>query len=245
MRVSPYIAVSASLLAASLVLLASPPAWWSTGSPPVIVVSAEQNNSGVANVGQAKYMAKRALDALRAVQPAVAEEIEQELVGSGKPLASWNSPTTEEQHLKQYEPLLLGQLKAISAPFYTKLHAVAPEWLEGELTANQTKDPSNSANYFPWTSTAADDANHSPAVIGQLKAVFSLRFETLVLANQGSDDPDGDGLTNSAEASLGTSAEDADTDGDGIPDGADSAPLVAATVPLAAATTLMVWQPLD
>jgi hypothetical protein len=59
------------------------------------------------------------------------------------------------------------------------------------------------------------------------------------------DDTDGDGLSDLAEASLGTSPTDADTDNDGIPDGVDSAPLVPATVPLAAASTLMIWSPLE
>ena len=81
--------------------------------------------------------------------------------------------------------------------------------------------------------------------IGQLKAVFSLRFENLSGTVDPNGDEDGDGLVNSVESGLGTSTEDADTDGDGIPDGADSAPLIPATVPLASATTLMVWQPLD
>ena len=40
----------------------------------------------------------------------------------------------------------------------------------------------------------------------------------LVLVDVGNDDPDGDGLTNSQEAALGTDPNDADTDDDGIDD---------------------------
>jgi hypothetical protein len=178
-RLRTRVIIAVSLLIPCISLLAVPPAWWSEGSPSVIVTGAEQNNKGVANIGQAKFVAKRALEALRAVQPVTADAIEQELIGTGKPLVSWDAPTNDEQRLKQYQPLLIGQMKAISAPFYTKLHALSPEWLEAELVANQTKDTSDPLNYFPWTSTTADDANKAPATIGQLKAVFALRFETL------------------------------------------------------------------
>ena len=37
------------------------PAWWSEGDAPVIT-GGEENNQGPANIGQAKWMAKRALD---------------------------------------------------------------------------------------------------------------------------------------------------------------------------------------
>ncbi len=44
------------------------------------------------------------------------------------------------------------------------------------------------------------------------------RDSNLVLVDVGNDDPDGDGLTNSQEAALGTDPNDADTDDDGIDD---------------------------
>ncbi len=58
-------------------------------------------------------------------------------------------------------------------------------------------------------------------------------------------DLDGDGLTNATEATLGTDPNDADSDGDGIPDGIDTAPLVPDTVPLATASTILVWTPAE
>ena len=58
-------------------------------------------------------------------------------------------------------------------------------------------------------------------------------------------DTDGDGVIDSTEVTLGTSVTDADTDGDGIPDGTDPLPLIPSTVPLDAASTLMVWSPLE
>jgi hypothetical protein len=241
-RMKRLCAVSGIVLAIAGGINAAPPAWWSNGNPPVINPQAEVNNHGVANIGQAKWMAKSALEALRAERPDLATLVEADLVGSGKPIASWATPVTTEQQEQQRRPLLLGQLKAIAAPFYDRLQTADPTWLAAQATENGMP---NTGSHYPWTATTSDDANKAMATIGQLKAVFSLRFENLSGGVDPNGDEDGDGLVNSVEAGLGTSTEDADTDGDGIPDGADSAPLVAATVPLAAATTLMVWQPLD
>jgi len=231
-----------SLVGGSILLQAAPPAWWSNGNPPVIDPQAEANNHGAANIGQAKWMAKSALEALRAKRPDLATLVEADLVGTGKPIVSWATPTNAEQQAQQRQPLLLGQLKAIAAPFYDRLQAADPTWLAAQATQNSMP---STGSYYPWTTTTADDANKAMATIGQLKAVFSLRFENLTAGVDPNGDEDGDGLTNAQEESAGTSPQDADTDGDGIPDGADSAPLVAATVPLAAATTLMVWAPLE
>ncbi|MEO7100731.1 MAG: Ig-like domain-containing protein [Luteolibacter sp.] len=63
--------------------------------------------------------------------------------------------------------------------------------------------------------------------------------------NAANPDTDGDGLTDSTEAALGLSSTDADTDGDGIPDGIDAAPGVPDTVPLATASTILIWTPAE
>jgi hypothetical protein len=231
-----------SLVSGSILLQAAPPAWWSNGNPPVIDPQAVSNNHGVANIGQAKWMAKSALEALRAKRPDLAALVEADMVGAGKPIASWATPTNAEQQAQQRQPLLLGQLKAIAAPFYDRLQAADPTWLAAQASENGM--PSTGSHY-PWTATTADDANKAMATIGQLKAVFSLRFENLSVGIDSNGDEDGDGLTNAEEESLGTSPEDADTDGDGIPDGTDPQPLIPATVPIAAATTLLVWAPLE
>jgi len=96
----------------------------------VIDTVAPSNNHGPANIGQAKWMAKSALEALRASEPECVQAIETDLVGPGKIIPNWNVPTTEEEKAAQHAPLLIGQLKAISAPFYDHLHSLAPEWLE-------------------------------------------------------------------------------------------------------------------
>ena len=212
---------------------AAPPTWWSNGSPPVINLAAEENNHGVANIGQAKWMAKNALNAIRGVHPATADAIEVELVGSGKPLASWDPPVTQDQKDAQHSPLLVGQLKAIAAPFYSQLHGLDSAWLDSQLTQNQTKDTSDAANFYPWSSSTNDDNNKAPVSIGQLKAVFSLRLESLVieppLVNT---DQDEDGLPDSWELLHGldptdngsidpNNGPDGDPDGDGVPNSSE------------------------
>jgi Ca2+-binding RTX toxin-like protein len=203
-RMKRLFAVSGIVLAIAGGINAAPPTWWSDGNPPVIDPAAEVNNRGMANIGQAKWMAKKAVEALRATQPATADAIEAELVGTGKPIASWDAPVTQEQKDAQHAPLLIGQLKAIAAPFYSKLHDLDAVWLNDQLTQNQTKDASDSANFYPWSSATTDDANKAMATIGQLKAVFSLRFETLIL----DPDQDDDGLNDQWERDHGLDPAD-------------------------------------
>ena len=128
------------MLALMLAALASPPFWWSAGDPPVIDPAAEVNNHGAANIGQAKHMAKSAIEALRTELPSVAAQIEADLTAGPSPIVDFTvpDPKTPEWLEKQKAPLLIGQLKAIADPFYTRLHAVAPEWLEAERTTNGT-----------------------------------------------------------------------------------------------------------
>jgi pectin methylesterase-like acyl-CoA thioesterase len=233
-------AVSGIVLAIAGGIHAAPPASWSNGNPPVINPQAEVNNHGAANIGQAKWMAKSALEALRTTQPVAADAIEAQLVGTAKPIASWDAPVTQEQKDAQRAPLLIGQLKAIAAPFYSKLHDLSASWLDGQLTQNQTKDANDSENFYPWSSSTTDDDNKAVATIGQLKAVFSLRFETLVLNGDGDGDGmsdvweqqyfggtsqtaigdyDNDGVSNLQEYQKGLLPNDTDTDNDGMTDG--------------------------
>lgn len=242
---------------------AASPAWWATGTPPVIDTSATEENHGVANVGQAKWVAKSALDALRTTDPYLADEVEARLLGTGKPLANWDAPVTQAGKDKQYAPLRLGELKAIAAPFYEAIHYGAPDWLPGERTYYSMPD---TGSFYPWTETKTDDSNKSAATIGQLKAVFSLR---LTLDTDGDGKPDlwevahgrdpnvadsavdpdgdydGDGISNADELTNHTNPYDADTDHDGIMDGDDSAPTVPDTVSFTPTTTLMIWSPAE
>ena len=156
----------------------------------MIASGADENNHGPANIGQAKHMAKSALDTLRPILPDVAAQIEADLA----PILSFSvpDPKTPEWIEKQKVPLLIGQLKAIAAPFYTRLNAAAPAWLENQRNTSGTSSPNS---IFPWTEGVGDDQNKAIANIGQLKAVFSLDLDK-----------------------LPTDLQTLDTDGDGLPD---------------------------
>lgn len=219
----PFLRIAAvSLLGQGFVAQAVPPAWWGQGNPPVIESNSPSNNLGMANIGQAKWMAKSALDALRISLPTVADQVEADLVGPGKPIANWDTPTTNDEREAQHAPLLLGQLKAIAAPFYERIHSVQPTWLDAQRILNQLPE---TGSIYPWTLDSGDDSNRSPATIGQLKAVFSLRFETLATVIDS--DADGDGLSDRWEQEHGIDSNDdgsidplnganGDPDGDGV-----------------------------
>lgn len=256
---------------------ADPPAWWSDGNPPAWNQNAEPNNKGPASIGQAKWMASEALRALQVVDPTLAATIRNDLTlpqpnpagGSYPSILDFSvpNPKSPEWIESQKAPLLIGQLKAIVSPFYARLNAVSPSystWLSAERTTNGTNIP---GSIFPWTTTTDDDTNKAIATIGQLKAVFSLRFESLppafvdsdndgladdweisVFGNLGVDpngDADGDGLTNAQEFSLGTSPIDIDSDHDGIPDGEDSEPMTPAVPVAPMISSILVLTPLQ
>ncbi len=228
------------VLAAAMTLTAAPPDWWTqpdaAGAAAINPAATDANPNGPANIGQAKFMAKRALDSLSAIDPALAARVYQKLtVPQAGPSAAAGllaaiidfevpgEPLPASWHASQHTPLLLGQLKALATPFYDILQLAAPRWLDhpaadpaqqGQLQLNATKDPAAPSNPYPWSADPADDQNQAPATIGQLKAVFSLHFESL----NATLDSDNDGLTNAAEESNGTNPRQSDTDGDGITD---------------------------
>lgn len=239
-----------------------PPAWWTSpdaeGRKVVDPSVPDSNPKGPANIGQAKWMAKRALDALAPIDPTLADAIRQKLTAPQPnpvnpegpqlpPILNLDipDPLPADWTQSQHAPLLIGQLKAIAAPFYDALHTAAPQWLDhesandaekGQLQLNGTKDPdpNHPEHFYPWTYVGSDDQNKAIATIGQLKAVFSLRFdadadsnglpnlwETIQFGHTGNDatlDADSDGLTNAEECLHGTNPNLADSDDDGLTD---------------------------
>ncbi len=143
-------------------------------------------------------------------------------------------PVTAAGMEQQRAVLLIGQLKAITDPFYRHLNTLAPLWLANQRVGNGTQDVSDSTHILPWSASTSDDSNKAMASVGQLKAVFALRFEDDSdanglsdfwecrflgqLGNIGGSDLDGDGLTNFQEAQAGIDPTSIDSDQDGMPD---------------------------
>ncbi|MGJ8661040.1 MAG: hypothetical protein ACSHXL_03300 [Bacteroidota bacterium] len=195
------------------------PAWWTDGDPPVIEISAEENNRGPANVGQAKWIVLEALRSLGASAPDIAVAVRTDLDG----IASDQSdriidltvpdPKSDEWIEVQKSSLTLGQLKSIALPFYNHLNSTDADWVKSQLDLNhggtatlnehywQVSGNANytESGYYPWDPTTPLGVNTSMATIGQLKAVFALRFESLDLIV----DTDNDGVPDDVELTYG------------------------------------------
>ena len=212
------------LTALALLLPALPtpgqaPPWWTsegildidpgTGQP---VAPAD---FGVANLGQLKHLAAGARNHLDAHLP-----------GGGAGTAintmvdAWSAPEDPANPRVDFGVLNLGQLKAVSAPYYDRL--VAQRFVAG----------------YPWAvAPDGDPADFGVANLGQLKNLFSFDLSTDTDTDgipdmwedfNGLDpadpadahlDPDGDLAPNWNEYQGGTDPSNTDTDGDGAPDG--------------------------
>jgi hypothetical protein len=169
---------------------ADDPAWWTTRG---VKNSSPASNLSPATIGQAKHFAAMALAELQIrLDPTTFQALQADVAA----VVNLAAPTTPEQFEQQRGVLAVGQLKAISAPFYLRLHNAYPAWLETRLAENLTKDVNDSANFYPWTSNPADDTNKGIATLGQLKTVFALPFEGLPPS---ANDTDGDGLSDAWE----------------------------------------------
>lgn len=121
--------------------------------------------------------------------------------------------------------MLIGQLKAIAHPFYNRLNEADELWVLEQIQLNHTADSAIATSavanthywqvatvsnyqdgYYPWNPSAPADQNKAITTIGQLKAVFSLRFDSLPSAP--SVDTDGDGAYDSDEIANGTDPND-------------------------------------
>ena len=150
-------------------LSANVPGWWSDyGVGPDV---ANQNDADVmdanyqpALLGQAKFMAYQAYQAMEAAEKGSAgPEVEAMVLGFS---------TAEDDN---YQVLLLGQLKQITQPFYTRFE-------ERNFDVSASVNLTSEAYPYPWKNPAdysGDDMdmNYEPANVGQMKYLFSFDLE--------------------------------------------------------------------
>ncbi|MBK1835695.1 hypothetical protein JIN78_16650, partial [Roseibacillus ishigakijimensis] len=103
----------------------------------------------------------------------------------------------------------------MAKPLYDVLNTRSPQWVRDELAhygvPSYLASSGLNANwrylangYYPWNPTDTLTAmNEAPATLGQVKAVYALRFEGLSGLPPGPD-ADLDGLSDSLENYLGT-----------------------------------------
>ena len=121
-------------------------------APDVLDAADLETNSKIANLGQAKNIAKPFYDRLNAISP---DWVRQELNKSG--LGIPNPPAgAAPSDPPPASPYLLTSAQA-------------------NADANDGYLPEHVGNYYPWTIQAGDDLNNAPLNIGQLKLLFALR----------------------------------------------------------------------
>lgn len=91
----------------------------------------------------------------------------------------------------------------------------------------------------------SDNAAHFPDPLAATATINLADVEAEYDPGVNSLDSDGDGLTDEDEIAFSLDPNNADSDGDGIPDGIDPDPKVAATIPLTATSTILVWAPAE
>ena len=199
------VAAFGALIVGGAVLAAEGPSWWLRRS--VIDPDKAKNNHGVANLGQAKWMAAQAY-----------EEFEVTLFGGYDPSslpAGHEDPITPDtwDDTGNHVPVNLGQVKRLAEPFWLQLYNISPAAQAYTLSVMTTEHGYDSswAHPYPWNPPGTGGVDNKSAVnIGQLKMAFTFHLRR---------DADGDGLVDYQELQLGGTTtsikpeDDADNDG--------------------------------
>lgn len=177
--------------------LQAAPAWWSDADYQLIDTARAENDNALVVQGQAKQ-------AFAAAKSYFDNEFVQ-FGGAGKEInalfqSNWFATSTYD-----YNVLLNGQLKSLSQPFYLRLDGLGiPLSLVG-FGVNYT-------DTFPWTDNdPTDDADYSPALIGQVKYVYSF---DLNLSQDGDTIPDWWEYVFGIDPSVDKDNSSTDSDGD-------------------------------
>ncbi len=182
------VAVGLVLLAG--VVFAKSPQWWVDRG--VIDTNAMPRDYAPVNQGQVKQMASAAY-----------QEFNQKLTNDCSSISNLVFSFSETNN---YLPVNLGQLKAVTQPFYDLL------WISGHSNAwpvGMTAGP------YPWSALTNPARDYAAANIGQLKYLFSFNLD----ANGA--DSDGDGLPDVWEVAHGLNpySDQGDDGASGDPDG--------------------------
>lgn len=198
------------VVVAPVLLLAAPPAWW--GQRGVLDPAQESDDFAAVNAGQLKNLAKQAMEELDARLPGGAGAAVHDLV------ASFSAVSAERD---DFAAVNVGHAKAVAKPFYDRLIAAG------------------FATGYPWANESSERNDFAALNTGQLKNLFSFdpsrdvdqdglpdmwenaRFGS-VAAFAGSDDADGDRLSNFWEWAFQTDPNLRDTDSDGLDDGQET-----------------------
>jgi YD repeat-containing protein len=149
------------------------PTWWTASGTSILTPGGSAANYAPANLGQLKYVAKRAKAYLDTKLPANAQKTAVETL-----LASFGPDNgtayTPGELAANYAPANIGQLKAVAKPFYDWLISAGYD-SRAQLIARGM--PNTWTSNYPWSSSTPPAENYVPANLGQLKMVFSFDLE--------------------------------------------------------------------
>jgi len=212
------------MLAAVAALIAAEPSWWAGAG----IGNGEAANHAPANLGQAKFMAKKAREHLNFTLD--------DFGGAGPEIDALVDGFASGP--ENYSPILAGQLKYVAKPFYDRLLAVGFDTRLSLQEHGAMEDGIAWPHNYPWNPATPTSENYSPVLLGQLKLVFSFDLNVnadadalpdwwewgIINASQADGDPnnnlvapagvlatgdfDGDGLDNAREFALHTDATD-------------------------------------
>lgn len=146
------------------------PAWWyNTADPANGVINAtlpvlNQDNDAVANLGQAKHVAQVVYQIMESTKNGSAGPTIREMI-------LHFSRAVENNDV----PLNIGQLKALSAPFYDVMH-------DQDFLITLSDNTVIPKGTYPWNQTITE-SNFNAAKIGQLKHVFSFDLKNWKLGS--------------------------------------------------------------
>jgi len=160
------LSLGAALIGAlTLVCPGAEPDWWSDATNGILSQN-PPNNSGPATIGQLKHVSGQARAALGAVVPQLGLDVD----AAGFTLPALPPTLDAAWYADQRKVTNLGQLKHLAAPFYESMPF---DWLGHQFSQNGITSPDG---IHPWDPSTPVAENYKVANIGQLKAVFSLRF---------------------------------------------------------------------